>query len=61
MPSDFSKIDNPKENLILTSQFKSHMCDAFAQANIDKLNSLDEEEEKTKLGYGVNGYSGSVR
>lgn len=48
MPSDFTKIDNPQENLTLTPQVKSHMCDAFAQAHIDKLDSLDEEK-KNKL------------
>ena len=45
MPSDFTKIDNRQENLTLTPQVKSHMCDAFAQANIDKLDSLDEEKK----------------
>ncbi len=45
MQSDFTKIDNPQENLTLTPQFKLDMCDAFAQAHIDKLDSLDEEKK----------------
>ncbi len=46
MPSDFTKIDNPQENLTLAPEFKSQMCDAFAKAHIDDLNSLEEEEKK---------------
>ena len=50
MPSDFTKIDNPQENLTLNPQVKSHMCDAFAQAHIDFINSdLFDEERKTKF------------
>ena len=48
MPSDFTKIDNPQENLTLNPQVKLDMNNAFAQANIDKLDSLDEEK-KNKL------------
>ena len=49
MPSDFTEIDNPQENLTLTPEFKSQMCDAFAKANIDMLDSLDEERKKNFL------------
>ena len=50
MPSDFTEIDNPQENLTLTPQVKSDMCDAFAQAHIDFINSdLFDEERKTKF------------
>ena len=49
MPSDFTEIDNPQENLTLTPQVKSDMCDAFAQAHIDFINSDLFDEEKNKL------------
>jgi len=48
MPPDFTKIDNPQENLTLNPEVKLKMCDAFAQAHIDYINS-DLLDEKRKI------------
>lgn len=39
MPHDFSRIDNPQENLTLSAEARLKMSDAFAQAHIDYINS----------------------
>ena len=50
MPPDFTKIDNPQENLTLNPEVKLKMCDAFAKAHIDLINSgLFDEERKIKF------------
>ncbi|MBU6140144.1 MAG: hypothetical protein KGP29_01110 [Proteobacteria bacterium] len=48
MPNDFSRIDEPQENLTLSAEARSQMSDAFAQAHIDHVKSglLDEEKKR---------------
>ena len=50
MPRDFSRIDEPQENLILSSEARLEMSDAFAVAHIDYLDSgLLNEGKRVKL------------
>lgn len=50
MPRDFSRIDEPQENLILSSEARLEMSDAFAVAHIDYLDSgLLNEGKRVKF------------
>lgn len=50
MPHDFSRIDEPQENLILSLETRTKMSDAFAQAKIDYISSgLLDEKRKQKF------------
>jgi len=47
MPHDFSRIDNPQENLVLDTESKSRISEAIAVAHIDRIESLDEEKRQS--------------
>jgi CubicO group peptidase (beta-lactamase class C family) len=50
MPRDFSRIDEPQENLTLRAEDRSQMSDAFAQAHIDYIDSgLLDKKRKLKF------------
>ena len=49
LKTNFSKIDNPSENLALSAEARVKMADAFAQAHIDKYSDLPDEEKKQKF------------
>lgn len=49
LKTNFSKIDNPSENLDLSAEARVKMADAFAQAHIDKYSDLPDEAKKQKF------------